>query len=41
MTARAAIATALARSLAPRRAITVSQWAEDHRYLSSKGSQVE
>jgi phage terminase large subunit GpA-like protein len=35
----AAIHAAISRALAPRRAITVSQWADAHRILSSKGSQ--
>ena len=32
------IARAIARALAPRRALSVSQWADEHRRLSSKGS---
>ncbi|WP_333709744.1 phage terminase large subunit family protein [Malikia spinosa] len=31
---------AMARALAPRKALTVSQWADDNRHLSSKGSSV-
>ena len=40
MTATAAtvINNALARSLAPRKPVTVSDWADANRYLSSKGS---
>ena len=40
MTATAAtvISNALARSLAPRKPVTVSDWADANRYLSSKGS---
>ena len=36
--ARKAIAAAMARALAPRKALTVSQWADINRRLSSKGS---
>ncbi|HWH85043.1 MAG TPA: hypothetical protein VNU71_22690, partial [Burkholderiaceae bacterium] len=32
------VAEALARAMAPRQALTVSQWADAHRRLSSKGS---
>lgn len=34
------IATSLARALAPRKPLSVSQWADEERYLSSKGSAV-
>lgn len=37
-TAHTAIATALSRALAPRRNVTVSEWSDQHVFLSSKGS---
>lgn len=37
-TALATIHSAIARAIAPRRHITVSEWADEHRVLSSKGS---
>ena len=36
--ARAALFGAVLRSVRPRRAITVSEWADAHRWLSQKGS---
>ncbi len=38
MTARQIMATAAARAVRPRGRLTVSQWADNHRVLSSKGS---
>jgi phage terminase large subunit GpA-like protein len=38
MTAAARLHTAIARALAPRKPLTVSQWADAERVLSSKGS---
>lgn len=38
MTPAATIADAIARAIAPRKALTVSQWADAHRYLSTKQS---
>lgn len=38
MNATARIATVISRAIAPRKPLTVSQWADGHRVLSSKGS---
>ncbi|MFT3758449.1 phage terminase large subunit family protein [Thauera sp.] len=38
MTAVATVARAITRAVAPRKALTVSEWADEHRYLSSKQS---